>query len=374
VLFLVAVSTNTQAAQAPPGGSPGIWIATRANVQVLDGLDHDLTARLFDQPEAFVLDGWNGATTAMGWASVAAFESDLAAGAIPESVRLVMYDPELWSHTPLLEQQDPTTWMRRFAFLARGAGYRVMMTPHPGLVNVPGAVCGKSEHEAVIDAFLRCRIAEVAGATADVVDLQLQALEMDPVAFRRAFVSAARQARGADPNVEVLAHLSTALAPEAPMLFAAWQSVNDVADGLYLGMPGQRRPRVALAFLRLVSITSRLSTNVSGGNLSPAAAVVKRMISEGYSCTELSTYDELHLALPRHVTDGVKCVANLGALWVVTFDDNGVRDAFIDGFDGGGPSRIVYTFGDRWVIEAESRSAIEPAAAALGTEVLQVST
>jgi hypothetical protein len=74
------------------------------------------------------------------------------------------------------------------------------------------------------------------------------------------------------------------------------------------------------------------------------------------------------------VTDGVKCVANLGALWVVTFDDNGVRDAFIDGFDGGGPSRIVYTFGDRWVIEAESRSAIEPAAAALGTEVLQVST
>ena len=158
------------------------------------------------------------------------------------------------------------------------------------------------------------------------------------------------------------------------MLFAAWQSVNDVADGLYLGMPGQRRPRVALAFLRLVSITSRLSTTVSSGELSPASAVVKQMISEGYSCRELSTYDELHLALPRHVNDGVKCVANLGALWVVTFDDNRVRDAFIDGSAVGSSSEIVYTFGDRWVIEAGSRSAIEPAAAALGTEVLGPST
>jgi hypothetical protein len=371
VLVLVAVSTTTGAAQAPPGRSPGIWIATRTNVETLEGLDPGLTARFFDGPASFVLDGWNGATTAMGWASVAAFESDLAAGAIPDSVRLVMYDPEAWSHTPLPEQRDPTTWMRRFASDARGAGYLVMMTPHPSLVTVPGAVCGRGENEGVVAAFLRCRIAEVAGATADVVDLQLQALQKDPVAYRRAFVAADSQARAADPNVEVLAHLTTALAPEAPVLFAAWQAVGDVADGLYLGMPGQRRPEVALAFLRLVSITSRLSTTVPNGDPSPAAVVAKQMISEGYSCVALSSYGELELALPRHAADGAKCVAKLGALWVVTFDDNRMRNAFIEHFAVGGSSGIVYTYGDRWVIEAGSRSAIDPAAAALGTDVLR---
>jgi hypothetical protein len=255
VLVLVALSTTTGAAEAPAGGSPGIWIATRDNVTTLEGLDRDLTERFFDAPDAFVLGGWGGAATAAGWASVATFERALAAGAIPGSVRLVMYDPEAWSHTPLREQRDPATWMHRFASLARGAGYRVMITPHPGLVTVPGAVCAERENEGVVAAFLRCRIAAAAGANADVVDLQLQSLEKDPTAYRRAFVAAAEQARGADPDVEVLAHLTTALAPDATVLFAAWRSVADVADGVYLGMPGRTRPRVALAFLRLVSIT-----------------------------------------------------------------------------------------------------------------------
>ena len=95
------------------------------------------------------------------------------------------------------------------------------------------------------------------------------------------------------------------------------------------------------------------------------------MISEGYSCLALSSYGELELALPRHAADGAKCVAKLGALWVVTFDDNRMRNAFIENFAVGGSSGIVYTYGDRWVIEAGSRSAIDPAAAALGTDVLR---
>ena len=200
LLVLVALSTTTGAADAPPGVSPGIWIATRANVETLEALDPDLTSLFFDESDALVLDGWGGATTAMGWASVAEFEGDLAAGAIPGSVQFVMYDPEAWSHTPLWEQQAPATWMRRFGFLARSAGYRVMMTPHASLVTVPGAVCAKSETERVVAAFLRCRIAEVAGETADVVDLQLQALQKDPAEYRHAFAAAAEQARAGAPT------------------------------------------------------------------------------------------------------------------------------------------------------------------------------
>jgi hypothetical protein len=271
VLVLVALSTTTGAADVPRGGSPGIWMATRVNVETLAGSDRDLTAQFFDDPDALVLEGWGGATTAMGWASVVAFEQDLAAGVIPDSVRLVMYDPEAWAHTPLQEQQDPATWMHRFAFLARNAGYRVMMTPHPGLVTVPGAVCAKAEDEGVVAAFLRCRIPEVAGATADVVDLQLQGLETNPAAYRRAFVTAAEQVRGADPDVEVLAHLTTALATDANVLFSAWRSVDDVADGFYLGMPGRIRPKVALGFLHMVSVTSRPAEYTSRVTPAPTA-------------------------------------------------------------------------------------------------------
>jgi hypothetical protein len=263
VLVLVALSTTTGAADAPRGGSPGIWMATRVNVEALEGFDRDLTARFFDDPDALVLDGWGGATTAKGWASVVAFKRDLAAGTIPDSVRLVMYDPEMWAHTPLREQQDPATWMRRFALLARDAGYRVMLTPHPGLVTAPGAVCAKGKDEGVVAAFLRCRIAEVAGADADVVDLQLQGLETDPTAYRRAFVAAAEQVRTAGPDVEVLAHLTTAIATDANVVFSAWRAVDDVADGLYLGMPGRIRPRVALGFLRMVWVTSRPAEGTS---------------------------------------------------------------------------------------------------------------
>jgi hypothetical protein len=259
-LVLVLLSTTTGAADAPPGGSPGIWIATRVNVATLEALDPSLTTLFFDEPDAFVLDGWGGATTAMGWASLAAFERDLSTGAIPASVGLVMYDPEAWWHTPLGEQQDPAGSMRRFASLARSAGYLVLMTPHPSLVNVPGARCARGQTEDVVAAFLRCGIAEVAGETADVVDLQLQALQKVPGAYRLAFAAAAGQARAANPDVQVLAHLTTALAPDATTLFDAWQGVRDVADGVYLGMPGRKRPKVALAFLHMVSITSAPAT------------------------------------------------------------------------------------------------------------------
>ena len=101
-------------------------------------------------------------------------------------------------------------------------------------------------------------------------------------------------------------------------------------------------------------------------------AVAEQMKSGGYGCNQLTSYADLDLALRRDATDGAKCSAKLGTLWVVTFDDNHARDAFRESFAVGDSSGIVYTYGDKWVMEAGSRAALEPAADALGTDVLQI--
>jgi hypothetical protein len=250
---VLLVLPTVSASEPPPGRSPGVWIATRTNVETLERLAPELTDLFFDARDALVLGGWGSATAAMGWASVEAFERDLAAGAVPPSVRLAMYDPEAWAHTPWAEQRDPVPAMRRFAEVAREHGLRVMMTPHPSLVTVAGAACGQAVGETVVDAYLRCGIPGAAAEVADVVDVQVQALEREPGGYAAATSSAAAQARDANPDVTVLAHLTTAIAPDELILYEAWSRVRDAVDGVYLGMPDAERPEVAAAFLSLAS-------------------------------------------------------------------------------------------------------------------------
>lgn len=107
-------------------------------------------------------------------------------------------------------------------------------------------------------------------------------------------------------------------------------------------------------------------------NAGKPVAVAQQMKSGGYGCDELTSYADLNLTLRPDATDGAKCSARLGTLWVVTFDDNHARDAFRKSFSVGDSSGIVYTYGDKWVVEAGSRAALKPAAVALGTHVLQI--
>ena len=244
------------------GGTPtgpvtapsGTWVVTRWNAEALEALDPEITASILGTPRTIALEGYKDAVPAKGWASLAAFEADLEAGLVPDEVRIVMYDPEAWEHTPLAEQLDPEAAMAEFAALAWSHGYQVLMTPHPSLVSAPGAVCAKRPDESVTAAFIRCRLPAAAAEHADVVDLQLQSLERDPEHYRAAVTAAARQAREANPDVLVLAHLTTRLAPDPTVLYIAWRSVQPVVDGQYLGMPGGVRARVAIGFLRMLTL------------------------------------------------------------------------------------------------------------------------
>src|SRR5919197_1518978 len=87
------------------------------------------------------------AIAARAWSDEAAFETDLASGAIPPHVRYVMYDPEGWAPTPRGERRHPITAMRAFARAAREAGYGVIITPHPNLVDVRHAECARGTNE-----------------------------------------------------------------------------------------------------------------------------------------------------------------------------------------------------------------------------------
>jgi hypothetical protein len=228
------------------------WVATMPTVARLRVLDPGAAALYFDRSRSSILGGGvdGGSIAGLAWSDEGQFEEDLASGSIPPAVRVVMYDPEGWPSTPRAERRDPIAAMRAFSRAARAAGYGVILTPHPNLVDVSGAVCGRSRSEPTTAAFLRCGIEAEAARLSDVVEIQGQWLEWDPQTYRAFVEAAAAQARRANPNVVVLAGLSTRFAAGAETLLEAWDAVSDIVDGHYLAVPEGIRPEVAASFLR----------------------------------------------------------------------------------------------------------------------------
>jgi hypothetical protein len=255
----LVVSTAVRAAgrpserEAPPFGE--LWVGTATTAGTLAEIDPAMSNLFFGGKASVMLGGAEGAVTAMAWASQAAFAADLAAGRIPESVRVVLYDPEGWQATPAAERRAPAAAMQAFGELARSNGYVAVITPHPSLVTVPDAVCGAWEGETMQAAYLRCGIQADAARYADVVEVQGQYLETDVVAYRAFIDAAVQQARRANPSVTVLSGLSTNFTDDPAVVYAAWRSVLEVVDGHYLNVPGGIRPRVAVDFLQMVAGT-----------------------------------------------------------------------------------------------------------------------
>jgi hypothetical protein len=231
-----------------------VWIATTPTLAHLRAFDPEASALFFDRPSSFVLGGAGTvAIAARAWSDEATFEGDLAAGTIPPEVRYVMYDPEGWASTPRGERRHPIAAMRAFSRAARAAGYGVIITPHPNLVDVQHAECRRGENEKTSAAYVRCGIGAAAARLSDVVEIQAQWLEWDPPAYRAFVESAAAQARAANSNVVVLAGLSTRFASEPSNLLDAWDAVSDVVDGHYLAVPQGISPQIAADFLRMLA-------------------------------------------------------------------------------------------------------------------------
>jgi hypothetical protein len=228
------------------------WVVVPGTIRAIAAVDESVATRVFGSSDAIALGGWPGATTGRAWASCARFADDVASGAIPDDVRVAMYDPEGWEATPLEERLDPLGSIRAFCDLARAHGYFVLITPHPNLVEVPGSVHAPRAGETREGAYLRSGITEASAEHADAVETQAQKLQRDPAAYRDFVEATARLARDVRRDVQFLSGLSThpGYPVTAKMLRDAWASVRDVVDGHYLSLGRHlRRPDVAASLL-----------------------------------------------------------------------------------------------------------------------------
>jgi len=151
----------------------------------------------------------SAATATVIFRSYARFRADVSTHRLSPAIRVVVYDPEKWSFTPIREQLHPRRSMRAFAALARTAHLRVVEAPARDLVTVPGAGCVRASRETVDGAFLRCGLVRVAAEVSDVVDVQAQADQTTELHYARFVDAAASQARGSNPRVVVLCGLTT---------------------------------------------------------------------------------------------------------------------------------------------------------------------
>jgi len=231
-----------------------LWVTVKGTMDSVARHEPEVAKALFESEHAIALNGRAGAIDARSWASIAAFETDLETGAIPDEVRVVMYDPERWKHTPPHEQLHPIPAIERFGALAAEHGFTRIVTPHPGLVSVEGSAFGRRRGESEEDAYARSGITQAAARAAEIVETQAQRLQNDPEAYRRVVERTARHARDANPDVWVLSGLATQPGhPATPeILLAAWESVRDVVDGHYISLSNMKHPEVMATFLRLV--------------------------------------------------------------------------------------------------------------------------
>jgi hypothetical protein len=179
------------------------------------------------------------------------------------SYRTVVYDPENWEATPLREREHPEIYFRQFSDLGHSYGIKVLITPHPGLTTVEGADCSAQSGESEIDAFLRCDLTGQAARNADIVEVQAQQQEGDTSAYRSFVERATEQARAANPQVLVIAGLTTGTAFTVEQMYEAWNSVRGLVDGYYLSISGNDRVPTALAFLHMLPLPEAVASSTS---------------------------------------------------------------------------------------------------------------
>jgi hypothetical protein len=239
------------ASSAPPPdkiatGAPltqATWMLTRSALQQMLS-DSAVRVRLertriyeLLQPGQRPLSGVD-ATPVVTYSSVPELSSALADNTLPAGTGAVLYDPEAWSYTPADEQHDPVQAATQAARLAHAHGLKIIVAPALNLTTVldPGSSAPRWR------TFLNLGLAGPMAKVADTVELQAQSLERDPAAYATFVREAAVQARDANPNVTVLAGLSTnppGAAVDSQQLTGAIEASRADVDGYWLNIPGQ---------------------------------------------------------------------------------------------------------------------------------------
>ncbi|WP_042370698.1 hypothetical protein [Streptacidiphilus neutrinimicus] len=241
-----AGGAGTSGTSRGAGGGGPFWIVSGQTLARLIATDRATATRLFDTPSTYVLTGSGSWDVPAGWSSTptADFTSyremraALADHRVDPRIRAALYDNEHWGMTPASEQADPARYDRLAAQLAHRHQLTFLAAPSTDLASVlrPGLTGGEGAFGALLDAGLFGRIAP----SADVLDIQGQGAEPDPAKFAAFVRSAAAQARSANPDVRVLAGISTnpsGQAVTAAGIERAAQAVRRDVDGFWLNDP-----------------------------------------------------------------------------------------------------------------------------------------
>jgi hypothetical protein len=200
------------------------------------------------------------ATPVVTFPSVPELRSALDDNLLPAGTGAVLYDPEAWAYTPAAEQRDPVQAATQAAALAHAHGLKIIVAPALNLTTVldPGSSMPRWQ------TFLNLNLAGPMAKIADTVELQAQSLERVPAAYARFVRAAAAQARKDNPNVTVLAGLSTnppGAAVSSQQLTGAIKDSRPDVEGYWLNIPGQGprcptcnapRPDIGIAVLSTV--------------------------------------------------------------------------------------------------------------------------
>jgi hypothetical protein len=269
LLFAVGCTAGSPAAGSPASGASAsagaagtTWIIDGRALAELgaDGMSGAQLSDLFDNSHTYIVGG-SGTTNEMAnisnWTSRRSTTvTDLRAADFTGATAAVLYDDEDWPLTPKAQQEDPAKYEAEGYRLSRERGVVFIAAPAMDLVRVldPGG------SGSVVQRFLSLDIIGQAAHDADVVDIQAQGLE-GGAQYATFVAAAARQARAANPDVKVLAGLSTnpsGRAISSTVLAEDADAVRGVVDGYWLNIPssgtacprcGTARPQPAVAWL-----------------------------------------------------------------------------------------------------------------------------
>jgi hypothetical protein len=186
--------------------------------------------------------------------------STIDGGLLEPGIGAVLYDNESWTLTPTNEQHDPGTYVALAAGIAHQHGLVFIAAPAMDLVTVLGQNPGESR----ANAYLRLGLAKIGASRANVINIQAQSLESSMPSYSSFVSSAQAQARSANPNVVVLAGLSTnpsGVAASPQTLYEDVKATRSVVNGYWLNVPGSSpecpncgtpRGDIAVQFLQLL--------------------------------------------------------------------------------------------------------------------------
>lgn len=235
-----AAPTNPQTG-ATRAASAMTWVVDRQALAELGGagMSQNQLTELFDNSHTYLVgtsaSGAESAYTGAWTTPRSATVTDLRAADFSRGEAAVLYDDEDWSLTPQAQQRDPGKYEAEGYRLARADGVEFIAAPALDLVHV----LDPDGSGPLAQRFLNLDVIGEAARYADAVDIQAQSLE-GTAQYASFVTAAARQARAANPDVTVLAGLSTnpsGRAVGSSVLAQDANAVRGVVDGYWLNIP-----------------------------------------------------------------------------------------------------------------------------------------